>query len=174
MDTMIYSIAGVLSLLALGTFVWQFYSRVQALQAPVSGNQSGAASVNVSGRYRPMLRLLSEDDFAFLAGNPKLIRSLRAERHKLFRGYLRCLTKEYGRLLAGIRMVMVQSKVDRPDLARALAKNRMLFALAICRIEYRLNMNAMGLGKVDISGVVEAFDRLREHAVAMSALPTAA
>jgi hypothetical protein len=174
MDTMIYSIAGLLSLLTIGAFAFQFYTRLRALQAPVSGKQSSIASVNVSGRYRPMLRLLAEDDFAFLAGNPKLISTLRAERHKLFRSYLRSLTREYGRLLAGIRMVMVQSKIDRPDLARALAKNRTLFALAICRIEFRLSMHAMGLGTVDISGVVEAFDRLREHAVAMSALPAAA
>jgi hypothetical protein len=168
---MIYSVAGMLGLIGVGAFAILFIARLRALEPDC---QSSGAPVNVAGRYRPMLRLLSEDDFGLVAGNPKLAKTLRAERLKLFRGYLRCLTREYGRLLAGIRLVMVQSRVDRPDLAHALAKNRMLFALAICKIEFRLSMQSFGFGKVDISAVVEAFDSLREHAVAMSALPAAA
>jgi hypothetical protein len=171
---MISSIAEMVGLVAAGGFAVQFTTRLRALGAGNSGCKTSGTPVNVAGRYRPMLRLLSEEDLAFVASHPKLARALRTERQKLFRSYLRCLTKEYGRLLAGIRMVMVQSRVDRPDLARALAKNRMMFALAICRIEYRLTMQSMGIGTVDISGVVEAFDRLRESAVAMSALPSAA
>ena len=171
---MIYSIAGMLSLIAVGTFALQFFMRLRAMESASTGVHGGVAPVNLAGRYRPMLRLMAEDDFDFLAGNPKLLRSLRTERRKLFRNYLTSLTREYGRLLAGIRLVMVQSRVDRPDLVRALAKNRMLFTLAICRIEYRLAMQSLGLGRVDISGVVEAFDRLRESAVALQALPTAA
>jgi hypothetical protein len=169
---MIYSIAGLFSVIAVGAFALQFFMRLRVLE--------GAAAVpavtpaNVSGRYRPMLRLLSEEDFGFVSANPKLLRELRSERRKLFRGYLNCLTREYGRLLAGIRLVMVQSRVDRPDLAKALAKNRLNFTFAICRIEYRLAMQSLGLGKVDISAVVEAFDRLRESAVALQALPSAA
>lgn len=171
---MISSIAEMTGLMAAGGFAVQFAVRLRALGAASTGCQSSGTPVNVAGRYRPMLRLLSEEDLALVASNPKLAKSLRTERQKLFRSYLRCLTKEYGRLLNGIRMVMVQSHVDRPDLARALAKNRAMFALAICRIECRLTMQSMGFGTVDISGVVEAFDRLRESAVAMSALPSAA
>jgi len=40
----------------------------------------------------------------------------------MFRGYLRCLTKDYARLLSGIREMMVESGVDRPDLAKALVR----------------------------------------------------
>jgi hypothetical protein len=174
MDTMIYSIAGILSLVAVGTFALQLLLRLRAMEIGAVSVHTNGVTANVAGRYRPLLRLLGDEDFGFVAGNPKLLRALRTERRKLFRTYLSCLTKEYGRLLAGIRLVMVQSRVDRPDLARALAKNRVLFAVAICRIEYRLAMQSFGLGKVDISGVVEAFDRLRESAVAMQALPSAA
>lgn len=169
---MIYSIAGLFSVIAVGAFALQFFMRLRAMEG--AATVTSAASANVSGRYRPMLRLLSEDDFGFVAGNARLLRELRAERRKLFRSYLTCLTREYGRLLAGIRLVMVQSRVDRPDLAKALAKNRLLFTFAICRIEYRLAMQSLGLGKVDISSVVEAFDRLRESAVALQSLPSAA
>lgn len=171
---MIYSIAGVLGLITVGTFALQLFLRLRAMESATANVQTMTPTANLAGRYRPLLRLLGEEDFGFVAGNPKLLRALRTERRKLFRTYLSCLTKEYGRLLAGIRLVMVQSRVDRPDLARALAKNRVLFAFAICRIEYRLAMQSFGLGKVDISGVVEAFDRLRESAVALQALPSAA
>jgi hypothetical protein len=173
MDTMIYSIAGMLSLIAVGTFALQLLLRLRAMETAAANPQASGAPANVAGRYRPLLRLLGEEDFGFVAGNPTLLRALRTERRKLFRSYLSCLTKEYGRLLAGVRLVMVQSRVDRPDLARSLAKNRILFAFAICRIEYRLAMQTFGLGKVDISGLVEAFDRLRESAIALQALPTA-
>ena len=174
MDTMIYSIAGMLGVIAVGAFALQFFMRLRAMEGAGASVRNTAAPVNVAGRYRPMLRLLADEDFGFVAGNPKLLRALRSERHRIFRSYLSCLTREYGRLLAGIRLVMVQSRVDRPDLARALAKNRLLFTLAICRIEYRLAMQSLGLGKVDISAVVESFDRLRESAVALQALPSAA
>lgn len=168
---MIYSIAGLFSVMAAVAFTLQFVMRLRATAAVAP---STSVPANVSGRYRPMLRLLSEDDLCFVSGNPKLLRELRAERRKLFRSYLNCLTREYGRLLAGVRLVMVQSRIDRPDLAKALAKNRLIFTFAICRIEYRLAMQSLGLGKVDISAVVEAFDRLRESAVALQALPTGA
>jgi hypothetical protein len=171
---MIYSITEILALIVAASFAMQFVSRLRTLRGAEMDVKSSNVNANLAGRYRPMLRLLSDEDMAFAAIDPKVARSLKAERRRIFRGYLRCLTKDYGRLLAGIRMVMVQSHVDRPDLAYALGKNRMLFALAICRIEFHLSLHTLGLGKVDISGVVEAFDRLREHAVTLSAVPTAA
>ena len=108
-----------------------------------------------------MLRLLSEEDFSLAGSNPILRAKIGARRRELFRGYLRCLTKDYARLLAGIRRLMVESGVDRPDLAKALAKNRYLFALALCRIEINLQLHALGIGKVDVSGLVNALDALR-------------
>src|ERR1700744_5436469 len=100
MENMIYSVAGLVSLMIVGTFAWQFFTRLRALESAASGCQSTGTPVNLAGRYRPMLRLLSEDDFGLVANNPKLAKALRAERQKLFRGYLRCLTREYGKLLA--------------------------------------------------------------------------
>jgi hypothetical protein len=114
-----------------------------------------------AGRYRPMLRLLSAEDLKFAARNPALRAKLAARRRELFRGYIRCLTKDYARLLGSIRRLMVESGVDRPDLAKALAKNRFAFALALCRIELHLRLHAVGLSNVDVSGLVEALDGLR-------------
>ena len=113
-------------------------------------------------RYRPMLRLLSDADLDFAATNPLLRSKIRARRRELWRGYLRCLSGDYAWLLGAVRRIMVESGVDRPDLAKAIAKNRMLFAFALCRIEFHLHLHALGVGKVDMSGLVAALNALRD------------
>jgi hypothetical protein len=155
-----------------GLAALHFYSRLRRLDTMTRT----ASPLPDPGRYKPMLRLLSSDDEQLLASNPQLLRTFRKERMKIFRNYLRSLTRDYGTLLAGIRNAMVLASGDRPDLATALAKNQALFAMAVCRIEYRLALYSIGLGAVDVSGLVEAIDRLRAQVGVMTptALPSAA
>lgn len=112
--------------------------------------------------YKPMLRLLSREDLQFVASAPELKKDLRARRRRIFRAYLRCLSKDYSRLLGGVRWIMVNSGVDRPDLAILLSRQRRAFAVAVCRIEWMLALHAMGFDnvKVDVSGLVGAVDNL--------------
>ncbi len=156
----------------VGLAALHFYSRLRRLDTMTRT----ASPLPDAGRYKPMLRLLSAEDEQLLASNPELLRNFRKERIAIFRTYLRSLTRDYGTLLAGIRTAMVMASVDRPDLATALARNQALFAMAVCRIEYRLALYSLGLGSVDVSGLVEAIDRLRAQVGVMtpSALPTAA
>jgi hypothetical protein len=158
-------VAGAGFLLTLGFLTWRILSRVSL---PEVGSSSGALAVSAE-RYRPMLRLLSDEDINFVAANNALHRTLKSRRRKLFRSYLHCLTRDYGYLLAGIRSAMAGSAADRPDLARALAKNRALFALAVYKVEFRLALHSLGVGKVDISGLVEAFEGLRAQVTVLSA-----
>ncbi len=150
-------IIALLISIGTGSALLLFVARMRLLDAHVQAQQN-LPDVN---RYKPMLRLLSDSDLGFAAGNPKLRSKIRSQRRKCFRGYLRCLTKDYARLLSGIRGMMVESGVDRPDLAKALARNRAQFALALCRIELHLQLHTLGIGKVDVSGLVEALDSLR-------------
>jgi len=151
---MLWIVCGIVLLIA-GGMSFQVVSRIRAMRIA----ETDVAPLIAGDRYRPMLRLLSDDDLEFVPAH--LRAGLRADRRMLFRRYLKCLSKDYARLLAGIRMAMVRSGVDRPELARALAKNRFLFAVAVCRIEYRLALHAAGLGRVDVSGLVAALDALR-------------
>ena len=167
---MIFLFSAFLAVMTAACFAGQFFFRLRALRSAARPS----APMNLADRYRPMLRLLSERDANLLIGNPALRRTVRSQRCKLFRRYLTCLTRDYGYLLQGIRVAMVQSGVDRPDLARALAKNRIHFAWAICRIEYRLALYTVGVGRVDVSGLVLAFDTLREQMTAFTATPLAA
>ncbi len=148
----------------------QLFLKMRSLRAAEAADNPAAGAE----RYRPMLRLLSDDDLAFLSGNPGLQRTLRAKRRALFRGYLRCLTRDYAHLQAGIRLAMVQSGIDRPDLTRALAKSRFLFAWKMCLIEFRLALHAAGIGTVDISPLVDAMEALRAQVNAFTAIPQAA
>jgi len=134
-----------------------FVTRLRYLQA-MSANHS--ANLH-PGRFRPMLRLLSPADERLVSGNKELAKKFRDQRIAIFREYLRCLTSDYGRLLAGVRAVMASASQDRPELAVALSRNERLFAMAICRIEYRLWMHRLGIGTVDVSALVNAIDALR-------------
>jgi hypothetical protein len=69
---------------------------------------------------------------------------------------------------------MAMAGVDRPDLALALAKNRTVFAVAVYKVEFRLALHALGVGQVDISGLVEAFEGLRAQVSVFSASAAAA
>jgi hypothetical protein len=146
-------------------------SRIRMTQVTVSGT----FRVPAQERYQPMLRLLTDAEFAFAGNNSVLRRQMMKERHKLFREYLRCLARDYGQLLKGIRLVMLHSDRDRPDLAKALALSRAKFALSLCRIEISLRMHQFGIGTVDVSGLVRALDSLRyAHANLLTAAPVAA
>jgi hypothetical protein len=148
---------GLLLIIAAGSVGLLLMTRMRLLDASVQSS----AKLPDGERYRPMLRILSEEDLDFAGANRMLRKKILARRREIFRGYLRCLTKDYARLLSGLRRTMVESGVDRPDLAGAIAKNRFRFALVLCRIEVHLQLHALGIGKVDVSGLVEALDALR-------------
>lgn len=155
----------LLIVIAAGTGYLLFMGRLRQLDCTAAPH----SRLPDADRYRPMLRLLSDSDLNFPGISSTLRNRIRGQRRDLFRGYLRCLTRDYGTLLAGIREIMAESNVDRPDLAKALAKNRMMFAMALWRIEANLQLHALGIGKVDVAGLVDALGALRGMANTMTA-----
>lgn len=161
-------IAALLIVIVAGSVSLMFLGRVRMLDVVRPSASPHVSRLPDADRYRPMLRLLSDSDLNFAGMNSALRSRIRSQRREMFRGYLRCLAKDYGILLSGIRTIMVESNVDRPDLAKALAKNRTMFALALCRIEVNLQMHALGIGNVDVSGLVDALSALRGIANVMT------
>jgi hypothetical protein len=118
----------------------------------------------LTARYRPMFRLLDESDCGFVAtgfpGNSNL-RRFRAERRKLFRVYLRNLGDDHARIVGAIRNLLVDSELDRPDLAKALYRCQLMFSLAMLSVEFKLQLHALGIGTVDVRSLVAAVEGLQ-------------
>jgi len=118
-------------------------------------------------RYKPMERLLCEEDFEFLASQrgyvPGIARKLRAERRKIFREYLRCLRRDFARLEAGIRLFMVHATEDKPELAKALFRRRVAFTRGILAAECRLVLHTFGVGTVDVRGLTGSLEGMRTY-----------
>src|SRR6516165_3211006 len=74
--------------------------------------------------YRPMMRLLDSRDIEFLRSQAGYTRKmeikLRVQRCQIFRGYLRCLDLDFRRVCTALKLVLVQSAQDRPDLSVVL------------------------------------------------------
>jgi len=116
-------------------------------------------------RYRPMLRLLDGTDLEFLRVQPGFTlgmeTQLRRQRCQIFRGYLRTLSMDFRRVCAAIRVVMLYSKNDRPDLAGALIHHQLVFGLAFVQVEFALQLYRWVLCNVDVTNLMRVFDLAR-------------
>ena len=118
-------------------------------------------------RYRPMLRLLDHDELAFLKRQPGFTAAqasrFRCQRAQVFRGYLRCLHADFRRISIAIRVLMVQSRDDRPDLARVLIRRRTVYTAAAAMVHGRLFLYERGLCGVDATGLMRTFEEMRRE-----------
>jgi len=160
---LILLVVACICLLVVGAFVFVFSklgSRRRTL--PVTGDWIGELSM---ARYRPMERLLDEADTRFLEASPgggrKLARRLQAERRRLFRGYLHCLRRDFSRICMAIQILALASHQDRPDLVTILIKQKALFAIGLISVEYRLAMHTLGVGSVDVHGLIDSLEYMR-------------
>lgn len=116
-------------------------------------------------RYRPMMRLLEGRDLEFLRTQPgfnsQMVAKLRLQRCQIFQGYLRCLTSDFGRVCAAIKLLLLQSRRDRPELAGALLRHQIQFAGGILTVQVRLFLYRWGFCGVDVTSLVRTFDVLR-------------
>jgi hypothetical protein len=116
-------------------------------------------------RYRPMMRLLSTGDLEFLRSqpgySPRMAARLRAQRCHIFLGYLRCLSADFARVCSALKILMVQSRYDRPDLAVALLRNQARFGILMAAVYFRVFFFRWGFGSVDVRALVQVFDNMR-------------
>jgi hypothetical protein len=128
--------------------------------------------------YRPMLRLLTEDDCKYFASqrgvSSKAVQELRRERRRIFKSYLRNLVKDFHRLHLAARMTLIYATEDRPEFAQTLLRQRVTFAWAVMMVELRLALHAFGLGPVDVRQLLGALEDMRTNIASMPAAPQAA
>ena len=113
-------------------------------------------------RYRPMMRLLDSRDIEFLRSQagftPKMESRMRAQRCQIYRGYLQCLNMDFQRVCTALKLVLVQSEQDRPDLSSILLHNQILFATGLVAVQFRLMLYGWGICTVDADGLMRIFD----------------
>jgi hypothetical protein len=115
-------------------------------------------------RYRAMERLLEQTDYQYLASksgyNKRLERQLRERRIRIFQAYVNCLSQDFTRICKAIKKVMVDSQVDRPDLAGLLMKQHFIFTLTVLSIEFRLGLYHFGVGTPDGRDLIDSLDAM--------------
>ncbi len=156
-----------LLLAALASMRWRAY-RTGTDSEPEG--ESGGFSL---ARYEPMGRLLSEEDFLFLAAQPgyrpEIGARLRGERRRIFRRYLRELARDFHRLHAEARRMVANSTAEHSELVGMLLRQQVTFWRGLVAIEVRLALGGVGLGKVDVRGLVEAIEGMRLELARFSA-----
>ncbi len=147
-------------LIALGYFVWRS-TRPTRLDFTPEWAESFRPS-----RYRPMERLLSEDDYRFLLSRPginrKEVSRLRAERRAIFRIFLSQVSRDFNRLLSVGKLMVVYAPEDRPDLAKALLNCELRFRWTLAVVHVRLILHSFGLGAVDAGRLVAALETVAD------------
>ena len=116
-------------------------------------------------RYRPMLRMLDNSDIEFLQAQPgftpKMAAKLREQRAQMFCGYLRSLESDFSRVCCAIKLVMLHSNQDRPDLASALLRQQLRFASGMMGVRCQLLLYRWGLCDVEVRSLLKLFDGVR-------------
>ncbi len=152
---------------------WRLASREDVRQWPADW-----LNEEPSAKYRPMERLLDETDTQLLASYPNLApcvgRRLRAERRRIFRVYMRSLRRDFGRIYAATKLLILYSEADRPDLAIELLKQRARFAYGMLALECLLVCHTAGVGTVDVHGLIASLDTMRAQLRALAPIQAAA
>jgi len=162
---------------SLGLLATALVLRLRAYRRSAGQGAAGVVSFSME-RYRPMARLLADDDFAFLAAQPgyrpQIGSRLRRARRQVFRIYLRELAADFHRLHAAARLALVNSPAEHAELVGILMRQQVFFWRAMAGVEFRLTLDQVGLGKVDASGLMDAFEQMRVDLARFSAPQPAA
>lgn len=130
-----------------------------------------------ASRYRPMERLLSSEDFDFLASQPgfepQIAKKLRNERKVIFRSYFNSLIQDFNRLHITARAVIAHSKTDQSHAAAQLMRLRFAFSLAVLRTEVSFALYRMGVGSMNSRAVVAYLEEMSAQVHSLATAPIA-
>jgi hypothetical protein len=159
-----------LFLLFATVLIWKMMSSIQIRSVEPEWLKNFSVS-----SYRPMERLLDEDDIKFLKEQPGyepgLERRLRADRLRIFRMYLRNLGRDFNRLHYALRLIVLHATEDSPELAKTLIKQKIVFLMSFAAVHIRLELYRFGLSGVDVRGLISTLDAMQQELHAMMSSP---
>lgn len=166
MPTIYIGLSAALVIAAVTAFVFhRLVTSSAAVEAPVDFLNTFSPE-----RYRPMLQLLSEEEFLFLAAQPgyrkDLGKAFRRNRIRIFRAFLDRVDRDFGRLHAAARAALVCSPDAQTDLASLLVRQRLTYLRATLAIEFRLGLYRLGLAPMQLPGMVELLEGMRSQLAA--------
>jgi hypothetical protein len=143
----------------LGALAWMLIHR----QRPQTIDNGAEFSLE---RYRPMKRLLGDEDIVFLESQPgyrpAMGAQLKRERRRIFRLYLGDLKHDFHRLHAQARALAAGSGEASSDLVQLLLRQQLTFLRATTLLEMRLALSAVGIGAVDVRPLLAMVDGMRQ------------
>ncbi len=116
-------------------------------------------------KYRNMLRLLNRRDLELLRSrpdySPQMAAEFRKERSQIFKKCLASMSVDFERICTAIRVLMLNAKNDRPDLASTLLQSQIMFTVAMANLRIRVFFYTLGWCEGDGSEVFRIFDAMR-------------
>ena len=129
-----------------------------------------------ASRYRPMQRLLAEDDTLYLhtAGlNRRELKQFQKQRRRLFERYLRNLEGDFARLHACARSLLIDAPEDRPELAAAIIRQQLAFRHTVWTIRLRLYVPGFTGAAAQVGRLLELAEHMGSSARDARSLATA-
>ncbi len=112
-----------------------------------------------------MGRLMAEEDLVFLKSQPgyraEMGERWKRERRRIFRLYLAELKADFRRLHAHARELVAASGADSAPLLEVLMKQQFTFMMATTALEFRLALEWLGIGRVDINPLIQMVEAMR-------------
>jgi len=131
----------------------------------ISAPESDEIAAFSLDRYQPMGRLMAEEDLVFLKSQPGYRPEIgdrwKRERRRIFRLYLAELKADFHRLHAHARELVAGSQADSAGLVDVLMKQQFTFLMATTALEFRLVLEWIGIGKVDVKPLMELLEAMR-------------
>jgi len=172
------ALAWAITVGSLAGLVW-WVTRMALRRRHATAWPDGDASASFSlDRYQPMAGLLADDDLVFLQAQPGYRKEMgvrwKRERRRIFRLYLGEVKNDFRRLHGQARELVAQSGAESADLVAVLMKQQTTFWRATTALEFRLALEAMGIGKVDVAPFMLLIEALRADLAQRTAPLTAA
>lgn len=149
------------------------------LAAPSDSPDQWVACVDedLTWKYRPMVRLLNEEDFLFLRSQPGyepgIEKRLRRSRARIYARYLQMLRKDFARLCKAGRALAVHAATDRTDLIDELARRQFKFRVRFLEAHWQLLLYRGGFRSRGAAELFEVLAGLQDQ-VRLLALPSPA
>jgi hypothetical protein len=154
------SAAGIF-LFALAALLWVRLSGYRT--APAFDAESG--SEFTLNRYRPIARLLAEEDLDFLrqfeSCRPQITARWARDRRRILRLYLHQAAADFRRLHAEARSLVANAPEQHADLVGVVMRQQVTFWRILGVIELRLALSGLGLGKVDGSKILATIEAMQ-------------